>query len=333
MNALPTGASANPAVVGQLQHEAFTGPQLEQIAAAIIRRGDSAHTRRNYGTDLARFQFWLGEQEIAPGAATPDDLDRYRAWLIEPADDGAPRYSVSSANRALVIVRLFYAEAQRRGWLWINPASWLRSVKGTAKSHPALTLAQVRELLRTLDAECESENAHKRVSALRDRVVLHLLVRNGLRRSELAAVRVDDVREDRGHSVLWVRLGKGRKARAAKLQTDTMRAINMWILAAGLAPTESLTVAISKGAKVSRRALSGEAIREIVRRRLSAVGVDDPRFGAHSLRATFVTLSLEGGAPMQKVQRAVGHASADTTGRYDRHRTDLDDNASDYIRI
>jgi len=331
--AVQTPAAAYPALPAQLQPQPLSRVQLEQLAAAIIRHGDSPHTRRNYATDLARFHRWLSSEGLAPHAATPDDLDRYRAWLIEPDEDGEPRYSVSSANRSLVVVRLFYMEAQRRGLVWVNPASWLRSIKGTAEGHPAMTLGQVRELLRVTDAECASEAPHVRLSALRDRVALHLLIRNGLRRSELSGVRVKDFGEDRGHPVLTVRVGKGRKVRQAKMQADSMRAIRAWLDAAELTPADPLLVAVAKGGRVQRQPISGEAIREIVRRRLRLIGVEDPRFGAHAMRATFVTLALEGGAPVQKVQRAAGHASADTTGRYDRHRTDLDDNASDYIRV
>lgn len=324
---------AYPAVPAQLQPQPLGRAQLEEIAAAIVRRGDSPHTRRNYATDLARFHRWLSADHLSPHAATPDDLDRYRAWLIEPDVDGEPRYSVTSANRALVVVRLFYAEAARRGLIWINPASWLRSVKGSVEGHPALTLAQIRELFHALDAECAGEQSSRRLPALRDRVALHLLIRNGLRRSELAGVRVRDIGEDRGHAVLSVRIGKGRKQRQAKLQPDTLRAIKGWIEAAELEPGDPLLMAVAKGGRLLRHSISGEAIREIVRRRLVMIAVHDPRFGAHAMRATFVTLALEGGAPVQKVQRAAGHANADTTGRYDRHRTDLDDNASDYIKV
>lgn len=319
----------------QLQPTPLGKAQLTQIAAAISRRGDSPHTRRNYAIDLDRFFRWLDSEAIAPHLATSDDLDRYRAWLIEPVGaDGEGRYAVASANRALVVVRLFYNEAQRRGWLWLNPAAWLRSVRGGSGevAHPALTLAQLRELLTILDCHASSEIPHVRLSALRDRLVLHLGFRNGLRRAELAALRLRDVGEDGGHPTLLIR-GKGRKLRKAKLQPATVRALRAWVEAVELVPTEPLFLAIAKGGRVRRQAISGEAIREIVRRRLAQIGITDPRYGAHSMRSSFITLALEGGAPLQKTQRAAGHADPRMTEAYDRRRDDLDDNASDYIRV
>jgi site-specific recombinase XerD len=328
----PTPLTVLPA---QLVPEPFGKAQLNQIAAAIARRGDSPNTRRNYATDLARFFRWLAVEGIAPHAATPDDLDRYRAWLIEPVGaEGAARYSVASANRSLVVVRLFYNEAQRRGWLWLNPAAWLRSVRGGSGevAHPALTLAQLRELLAGLDREVASEEPHVHLSALRDRLVLHLGFRNGLRRAELSALRMRDVGEDGGHSVLIVR-GKGRKQRKAKLQASTLRSLRAWAEAVELTPADPLFFQVAKGGHVIRQAISGEAIREIVRRRLAQIGITDPRYGAHSMRSSFITLALEGGAPLQKTQRAAGHADPRMTEAYDRRRDDLDDNASDYIRV
>lgn len=363
----PRSAAARPlmpALPAELRPDPFGRKQLETIAAALQRRGDSANTRRNYAGDLRRFLAWLVEQDLSPHEASADDLDRYREYLREPVDtdglpakDGSARYSVASANRALVVVRLFYAEAHRRGWLWLNPAAWLRSVRGGSQEghYPSLTMAQVRELMSQLDAAAVSTEKHAQLSGLRDRLVLHLGIRNGLRREEIAAIRVRDLGENRGYAVLTVR-GKGSKRRRAKLQPDTARAVQAWIKAARLEPDDPLFVPIAKGGRLPKRqakpsavklargqssaasrlplpAMSGEAVREIVRRRLVGIGITDPLFSTHALRATFATLALEGNAKLQKVQRAMGHARPDTTERYDRGRDDLDDNASDYIRI
>jgi site-specific recombinase XerD len=351
----------------QLGPKALTRAQLDTLVAALIRRGDSPHTKRNYRTDLARFFGWLdaeGLDKFALGTLQPDDLDRYRAWLIEPVEGKESRLSVASANRSLVVVRGLFDEAQRRGLLAVNPSAWLRSVRGGGDTgQPALTLAQVRELLSHLDAEVESypdkaeairvvqeqpglnktktamlaldasKLQHFYLSALRDRVALHLMIRNGLRRDELAQVRVADFGEQGGHSVLTIRSGKGRKRRLLKIQPDTMRAVRAWTEAAGLTGADPLLLPIAKGGHMLRRPLSGEAVREIVGRRLPQIGITDRRYGAHGLRATFATLTLAAGAPIQKVARAMGHAKTDTTAAYDRRRDDLDSNASDWLKL
>jgi len=75
-----------------------------------------------------------------------------------------------------------------------------------------------------------------------------------------------------------------------------------------------------------------EAIWLVVKRRVRAAGIEG-KITPHSLRHTFVTLALQGGAALHKVQYAAGHADPRTTERYDRQRDNLDDNAVDYVKI
>src|SRR5687768_8397534 len=74
------------------------------VVQAIVRRGDSPHTRRAYAVDLVTFGRWLDQSRIAWRNADPDDLDRYREWL-------ADRYARATVNRRLTVVRGLYAEA------------------------------------------------------------------------------------------------------------------------------------------------------------------------------------------------------------------------------
>lgn len=77
--------------------------------------------------------------------------------------------------------------------------------------------------------------------------------------------------------------------------------------------------------------ISDHGIWDMVSRRMLAAGLAP--LGPHSLRATFATLALRGGAKLQRVQYAMGHADPRTTERYDRSKDDLDDAAADYIKL
>jgi integrase/recombinase XerD len=95
---------------------------------------------------------------------------------------------------------------------------------------------------------------------------------------------------------------------------------------------DPLFIEVRKGGHfVSRRPLSDRAVHSIVTRRLRAAGLQV--LGPHALRASFVTLALEGGAPLHIVQRAAGHADPRTTERYWRRKDNLDDNAVDYVKL
>ena len=94
-----------------------------QLLEAIIRRGDSPHTRRAYSLDLRTYAEWLEAEGLAWDLVTSDDLDRYREWLAE-------RYARTTTNRRLSVVRSLYAEAHRRHRIPDDPAARLRGVRG-----------------------------------------------------------------------------------------------------------------------------------------------------------------------------------------------------------
>lgn len=89
---------------------------------------------------------------------------------------------------------------------------------------------------------------------------------------------------------------------------------------------------IYKGIEGGQKPLSEKAVWKIVEARVKAAGIT-ANITPHSTRHTFITLALDGGAPLHKVQVAAGHADPRTTERYWRTRENLDDNAVDYIKI
>lgn len=302
---------------------------LTVILDAIVRRGDSDHTRRAYTSDLTTYARWLARTGRSWESVTPDDLDHYREWL-------AASYARATTNRRLTVVRALYGEALRRGAIERDPSDRLRSIRGRDdRDGGALTTGEARELFAV--AERDLLEPRRRLKALRDLAILAILVRTGLRRFEVVSVQIGDLGTTQGHSILTLRAGKGNVTRTIKLPTDVRRRIDAWLggaAALGLQrhATDPLFVEVRKGGRLADiRPLSDRAIYAIVTRRLQAAGLQ--RLGPHALRATFVTLALEGGAPLHIVQRAAGHADPRTTERYWRRKRGLDDNAVDYIRM
>ena len=300
----------------------------EILIAALIRRGDSAETRRAYETDLVTFRRWLGDEGLPWNAVVADDLERYRQRL-------AGHFARTTVNRRLVMVRGLYAEAKRRHVIADDPADRLRSLRGRDdRDGGALTRQQARDVLDAIAADL-TRPTH-RVLAERDLAIVTLLLRTGLRRSELAGLRVSSLTEAAGHHVMTIR-GKGNVLRTVKVPPDVWRVVDSWVATARLADCsianeQPMFINVRRGGRLtSGRPLSDRAIYAVVERRLRAAGV--ARLGPHGLRATFVTLALEGGAPLHLVQRAAGHADPRTTERYWRRKDGLDDNAVDYVKV
>ena len=298
------------------------------LVAAIVRRGDSPETRRAYATDLATYATWLASEGLAWDGVTADDLDRYREHL-------AGSYARSTANRRLIVVRSLYGEAVRRHLLTDDPATRLRGIRGRDdRDRGALTRQQARELLEAISGDLERPG-HELV-ARRDLALVSILLRTGIRRSELAGLRVSSVGSAQGHHVLTL-TGKGNVRRTVKIPPDILRLLEGWLEAARVAGTElahddPLFVEVRRGGHLpGRRPISDRAVYAVVERRLRAAGLR--RLGPHGLRATFVTLALDGGAPLHKVQEAAGHADPRTTERYWKSKDALDDNAVDYIKL
>lgn len=164
-----------------------------------------------------------------------------------------------------------------------------------------------------------------------------LLIRTGLRRSECAGLELGDLGQELGHNVMTLRHTKGDKRRKVKVPVDVMRAIENYLEACGrrdekaaLHPQAPLFIQFLKGDKPTALAISDQLIARVVEGYAKTVGL---KLSPHSLRATFVTLALEGGARLDQVQYAVGHADPRTTERYQKRKLNLDRHAVDFVQL
>lgn len=297
--------------------------------AGVLSGQLSANTARAYRQDLAAFVAWV--EGLGEAVLLDRDLARrYRAHLVAT-------YAPATVNRRLTTLRVLCAELVERGELARNP---LHRLKGFALPNesplPALTRPEVLQLLAGA-----REDPTPRGS--RDYAMLLLALWTGLRKSELLGLREADLGTEQGvHVARYV--GKRGVRRRTKLLPPILAALRRWQAdlgrCQGHAPEgaeplwrQVLGPRAPTGPtwpwRVRARRLSDSGFDALLRRRCAAAGV--PALTPHSLRATFVTLALEAGAPLHLVQYGAGHADSRTTERYDQQRGSLAHHVADYL--
>jgi site-specific recombinase XerD len=159
--------------------------------------------------------------------------------------------------------------------------------------------------------------------------MIELAIRTGLRRAEIIGANLADLGRENGHHTLTV-TGKGGTRQTVKVPVPAMRALEAYLEARD-DTSPALFVSHARNGHAGER-ISTQTVYDRVKRYAAAAGISKT-ITPHSLRHTFVTLSLDGGATVRQVQAAARHADPKTTLRYDRHRRNLDDHASDYLRF
>ena len=274
-----------------------------------VERGLSANTLAAYHRDLERYTGHLR----ARGITDPARVDRavladYEQTLAAGDEEHGP-LAPASVARAVVAVRCLHACAAAEGFAPDDAAASLRPPRPGRRLPRTLTVDQVSTLIDSVERETPV--------GLRDGALLELLYGTGARISEALAWDVDDLTRvlddpDAGLRVI----GKGNKERLVPLGGYARRAVEAWLVrgrpvfaarAAGATPALLLN---TRGARLSR-----QSAWEILQRRARAAGITE-RIGPHSLRHSFATHLLEGGADVRVVQELLGHASVTTTQIY-----------------
>jgi site-specific recombinase XerD len=283
-----------------------------------VADGDaSAHTLRSYYSNARAFADWCDDSDVKPGAATEDDLLHYRRWLTT-------FYSRGTVGVKLAAVRRLYEAAVWRGLRADNPAAGLKAPKDrTARAERVKYLPL--EGLRRLLAAPEGDG----LAARRDRAILALMGRHGLRVAEVAALDVVDVDLEQGTVHV---LGKGRKARTVQLVESTKAALVAWLAVRVPRDTSTqpaLFVSLDRNAHGSR--LSTNGLRYIVDGYLERLGLKADGVSCHSLRHSAATWARAGGAKIDAIADMLGHASTDTTRVYAKIVDKMTENPARYL--
>ena len=295
-----------------------------------MERGVSPHTLTAYRRDLVRYSGYLHEQGVHdPAAVTPALVGEYAARLREgvpapPGPDGAPAWrepplAASSAARAVVAVRSLHRFAVTDGVTAEDPAAAVRPPAPARRLPKALALDQVQALL----AVPSSETAE----GLRDAALLELLYGTGGRISEIVGLDVDDVTRALGapeDEMPGLRvLGKGGHERLVPLGSYARAAVEAYLVrgrpalvargTAARAASGRSTPALLLNARGGR--LSRQSAYAVLQRVAEQAGIP-VEVSPHTLRHSFATHLLDGGADVRVVQELLGHASVSTTQVY-----------------
>jgi site-specific recombinase XerD len=260
-------------------------------------RGAAERTRRAYGVDLGQFVAWA--EERAPGDVRHRDVRRYAAGL---SSEGAAPATVA---RKLAAIRGLFDFLVRTERIGQNPADLVSSPKREEKLPRVLSAEQVRELLERIPARTPLE--------LRDRAMLELAYSCGLRCEEL--VNLDLGALDFETEQLRV-LGKGSKERLLPVGEPAQQALRRYAERGRQALAGDPRERALFLSKSGRRLSNSDVTRRLglwVREAALAAGVSP-----HSLRHSFATHLLEGGADLRTIQELLGHASISTTQVYTR---------------
>lgn len=271
-------------------------------------RNASAHTLRNYESDLQQFYDYIAP----PGkdghrrAVDIADLDHltireYMATLYEQ------NRKKSSIHRKVATLRTFFRYLCREGLLETNPAKMVSSPRVERKLPNHLTIEQMVRFIETPETET--------VLGKRDRAILELLYASGLRVSELVGLNLTDV--DFANQSLRVR-GKGRKERIVPFGAHAKAALQDYLTVRGELLAEAAQEEIDPGAvfynyqgtRITTRSV-GRMIDKYV-----AMCAELHHVSPHSLRHSFATHLLDAGADLRAIQELLGHARLSTTQQY-----------------
>lgn len=272
-----------------------------------IERGLSEHTVAAYRRDLAGYLEWLGEQGVT-------DVDGVTAALV--ADFAAERAGAEPPPAATSLARLqssvrgLHRFLVREGICVDDPTARLRPPKTPQRLPKALSIDQVVALLDAAGPE-PGEQVETDVIRLRDRALLELLYATGARVSEVVQLDVDDLSHG---EVLRVR-GKGSKERIVPVGSYARAAVEAYLARARpeLSRRGRATPRLFLGARGAP--LSRQSAWLVIRAASERAGLT-AHVSPHTLRHSFATHLLQGGADVRVVQELLGHASVATTQIY-----------------
>jgi integrase/recombinase XerC len=266
-----------------------------------IERNASELTLKSYSEDFDSLLTYYEEQ--LAGVPVPDQIDvaqlrGYLAYLYEC------EYARTTIARRLACLRSFFRYCCREKITTGNPAKALRTPRVGRKLPHFLSSEQVSRLLETPPAND--------VRGLRDRAMLETTYSAGLRVAELVGLNLTDW--DRDANILRV-LGKGRKERIAPVGRYAAKALERWLEVRQPADDADADHHAAMFLNRFGRRLSTRSVRRMLDKHIQTAGLDKLT-SPHTLRHSFATHLLDGGADLRSVQELLGHKSLTTTQIY-----------------
>jgi site-specific recombinase XerD len=292
------------------------GTALERFLLSLRARDASEHTLRSYATAVGTYLDWLAERGADWRAPQRADL---RAYLARLVGSGAR----SSVSQRLAAIRSFHRFAARAGLAAGDPWGSIATPRLPRRLPRVLEVDQIERLLAAIDADERAADAGRRrdpaltsALAIRDRALVEVAYAAGLRISELAAAELSSL--DLGRAEIRV-LGKGRKERIGLLGRPAVAALEAYL---DDARPELIARRRQPGPEPDAIFLNHEGgplgvrgLRYRIDRLCRIAGLPEG-VSPHTLRHSFATHLLDGGADLRVVQELLGHESLATTQVY-----------------
>ena len=286
----------------------------EYLEHLEVERGLAASTVESYRRDLRRYEAVLaqrGRRDL--GDVHAADVADFLASLREGDAEHEP-LAVSSAARAVIAVRGMHAFAAAQGLAGADPAREITPPSPPRRLPKAIPLADVERLLDAAGPGPDDAAAAD-ARGLRDRALLEFLYGSGARISESTGLDIDELRLDEDPVVRLA--GKGGKHRIVPVGSYAVRALEAYLIRArpALAAASkrvSVVPAVflnARGGRLTRQGAWG-----VLQAAAERAGLAD--VSPHTLRHSFATHMLDGGADIRVVQELLGHASVTTTQVY-----------------
>ena len=281
----------------------------------VVERGLAENSVKSYRRDLRRYLGYLGSLGITElDQVTELVVSGFLVALREGDTEHQP-LSATSAGRSVVAVRGFHRFAVKDGLATTDPSAGVRPPTPAKRLPKAIPLGDVERLLDAAGAAGTS-------LALRDRALLEILYGTGARISEAVGMDIDDLELDadraEGNTVLL--RGKGSKERIVPVGSYAREAVQTYVVrgrpdllegaASGSAGPGGALFLNARGGRLSRQSAWAVIVKAAERAGITA------EVSPHTLRHSFATHLLEGGADVRVVQELLGHASVTTTQVY-----------------
>jgi integrase/recombinase XerC len=273
---------------------------IEQYLSELSRRGASAHTLRNYASDLEQFATFLEP----PGETAPDvetiDRNLLREWLSYLFAQGLTAITV---RRKLAAVRSLFKFLRQEGVLTLNAAARLRTPKLPQRLPDVMPEEKTNRMLDAVD----TGNPVEKPSKERDVAFLELLYGCGIRVGELVGIDLENVDLNEG----WLKVrGKGNKERQVPIPERAAAAVERYLAVRKPKPGEHALFLNNRGTRLTDR-----RVRDLVKfYALATTG--DSTVHPHSFRHAYATHLLADGADLRAIQELLGHARLSTTQKY-----------------
>ncbi|PHE46923.1 integrase [Bacillus pseudomycoides] len=288
------------------------GDFMEQYIQWLKQQDKSENTIKKYTGDLKEFSFWFEETtgksiKENPTIVSTLEIQDWKSFLINNAKTkGGNRLKISTVNSKIEAIRSFFFFLEDIKLISNNPASKIKQIKVQNKPEPKwLDRIEKNRLLNFIEDE---KSLHKNEwRYYRNLTIVNVMLLAGLRRSEVVALKLDDI--EKGY--IFVRNGKGGKARSIPLITDLQALISKWI-AVRNEKNDVVTDYLFTSQKGGKLSISGiNNLFETIRKN---TGLNE--LTPHTLRHTFCHDLLERGATLTQVADLAGHDDLDTTRLY-----------------